>query len=156
MNTWDKRWMDMCVLVASWSKDASRKTSAVIVDYRNSLLSIGWNGFPRGVCDDAPDRNSRPAKYSWTEHAERNAIYNAAANGIAIKGATMYMPWYPCADCARAVIQSGIAELVCVEPDWDDGVWADDFAVVKVMLSEASCMVVRFIDDMEPPKKGEG
>ncbi len=148
--TWDKRWMDLAALVASWSKDRSRKTSAVIVDDRNVLVSIGWNGFPRGLNDDADHRHERPAKYRWTEHAERNAIYNAAANGYPVRGCTMYLTWYPCADCARAIIQSGIRAVVCVEPDWNDPNWSEDFAVVKEMFSEAG-IVTRFDGAMRAP-----
>jgi len=153
MKNWDNRWMEVCKLTASWSKDKSRKTSAVIIDDRNCLLSIGWNGFPRGINDEIKERCDRPAKYAWTEHAERNAIYNAASNGIAVGGCKMYMPWYPCADCSRAIIQSGISELICVEPDWDDEIWSDNFAVVKVMLDEAG-ILVRFLK-MKPPQSAE-
>ena len=142
--TWDKRWMDMACLAASWSKDQSRKTGAAIVDDRNNLIAIGWNGFPRGLNDDAPERHERPTKYQWTEHAERNAIYNAAANGHPIRGATMFIPWYPCADCARAIIQSGIAALVCTQPDWNDPQWGADFQVVSDMLNEAG-VSARFV-----------
>jgi len=142
--SWDTRWMDMAKLVASWTKDRSRGAGAVIVDDRNVLVSIGWNGFPRDVDDDVEARHGRPLKYSWTEHAERNAIYNAAANGHPTKACTMYLQWYPCADCARAIIQSGIIRLVCVEPDWCDATWGKDFEITKEMLSEA-CVKVRFI-----------
>jgi dCMP deaminase len=134
--SWDSRWMDMARLVASWSKDRSRKCGAVIVDSRNVLVSLGWNGFPRGVDDTVDARHERPAKYHWTEHAERNAIYNAAANGHPTKGCTIYLPWYPCADCARAIIQSGIVCAVCIEPDWSDPVWAAGFAVTREMFEQ--------------------
>lgn len=148
--SWDKRWMDMVLLLASWSKDRSRQTGAVIVDTRNVLIAVGWNGFPRGLDDDVPARHERPAKYQWTEHAERNAIFNAAAKGIPTAGCRMYLAWYPCADCARAVIQSGIFEIVCVEPDWNDPKWAADFAVVREMLAESG-IGCRFLADYTAP-----
>jgi dCMP deaminase len=147
---WDERWMDMAALVAGWSKDRSRRTSALIVDERQCLVAIGWNGFPRGVNDDIDERHERPAKYKWTEHGERNAIYNAAANGHRVMGCRMYLPWYPCADCARAIIQSGIKEVIAIEPDWFDSVWADDFSVVRSMFKEAK-VSVRFLEG-KPPK----
>lgn len=150
MDTWDKRWMDMADLVATWSKDNSRKIAAVVVDSRNVLVSIGWNGFPRGIDDTVSERSERPAKYLWTEHAERNAIYNAAANGIKLGGCRMYIPWYPCSDCARAIIQSGITQLYCAEPDWDDEIWKDKFAVSKAMLGESGVNVT-FLEGIEPP-----
>ena len=143
--SWDSRWMDMAKLVASWSKDRSRTCGAVIVDDRNVLVSIGWNGFPRGINDDIDSRHERPAKYKWTEHAERNAIYNAAANGHPTRGCTMFLPWYPCADCARAIIQSGISAIICTEPDWSDHIWAADFSVVKEMLEESEVSIRFYI-----------
>ena len=141
---WDSRWMDVARLVATWSKDRSRKCGAVIVDSRNVLVSIGWNGFPRGISDDVSARHERPAKYQWTEHAERNAIYNAAANGHHTKGCIIYLPWYPCADCARAIVQSGITQVVCIEPNWGDAVWAADFAVTREMFLECG-VAQRFV-----------
>lgn len=149
--SWDKRWMGLGVFISSWSKDESRKTFAVIVDDRECLLSIGWNGFPRGVADDVPSRLERPAKYAWTEHAERNAIYNAASSGHSVRGARMYMGWYPCAPCASAIIQSGISKLICVEPDWDDPKWAADFEVVRPTLEEGG-VKVEFVDWMTAPE----
>jgi len=143
--------MDLAVLVASWSKERSRKTSAVIIDDRNVVLAIGWNGFPRGVNDDVDERHQRPEKYLWTEHAERNAIYNAAANGYSCRGCTMYLPWYPCAACARAIVQSGISKIVCVEPNWDDEIWAKDFAVSKKMFEEAN-VETQFVDFIHCPE----
>lgn len=150
ISTWDRRWMDMALLVAEWSKDLSRKTGAVIVDDRNVVVSLGWNGFPRGVDDSVEERYQRPEKYPWTEHAERNAIFNAAANGHKTRGCTIYIPWFPCSECARAIIQAGIAEVVCIEPDWSDPTWAVDFEVAREMLAEAN-MQVRFMSEMAPP-----
>ena len=149
--SWNDRWMDLAQLVSTWSKDASRKTGAVIVDDRNVLVAVGWNGFPRGVDDDKPERHERPAKYQWTEHAERNAIYDAAAKGIGTRSCRMYLSWYPCADCARAIIQAGIVTIVAVEPDWNDPNWKQDFSVVKQMLFEAGVVCV-FLDDREAPR----
>lgn len=151
MDNQDKRWLDLCQLIRNWSSDDSRKTSAVIVDDRNVLIAVGWNGFPRGVLEK-PQRKERPQKYSWTEHAERNALYDAAAKGVSCLGCRMYMPWYPCADCARAIIQAGIAEVICVEPDWDDKNWGSDFVIVKEMLEEAD-IKVRYATWLKVPEE---
>jgi dCMP deaminase len=121
----------------------------VIVDDRQVLLSVGWNGFPRGVCD-AEHRHVRPEKYLFFEHAERNAIYNAAAKGISLLGSTMYLRWYPCAKCASAIIQSGIARLICVEPDWNDPNYKDEFHAARLMFGEAGTDV-RFVEGIDPP-----
>ena len=149
-SSWDKRWMSMCALVASWSKDRSRQTGAVIVDQYNTEISTGWNGFPRGIDDSVEARHERPTKYAWTEHAERNAIYKAASLGRATRGCTMYLPWFPCVDCARAIIQSGISDIICVEPDWEDKIWGKDFIVVLEMLEEAK-VEINFLEGYEPP-----
>ena len=148
--SWDQRWLDLAGFVSQWSKDRSRKTCAVVVNDRNTLLTLGWNGFPRGVRDKVNARHTRPDKYLWTEHAERNAIYNAAAEGIRLRGATMYLPWYPCADCARAIIQAGIVELVAVEPDWNDETYALSFLTTRKMLEEAR-IIVRWVQGFTPP-----
>jgi dCMP deaminase len=149
MNIWDARWMDLASLVATWSKDRSRKTGAVVVDQRNVVVALGWNGFPRGVDDEVERRHARPAKYQWTEHAERNALYNAAANGISTRGCRLYIPWYPCADCARGIIQSGISEVIAFEPDWNDPTYAADFATVREMFEEVGTYV-RFVPGEAP------
>jgi dCMP deaminase len=154
MSNWDKRWMDMCTLVASWSKDRSRQVGAVIVDNRGVAIASGWNGFPRGIDDTVESRHQRPEKYLWTEHSERNAIYNAAAKGVSTLGCTMYLQWYPCADCARAIIQCGIISVVCVEPDWNDPTYKHDFDVVRQMFDECN-INVRFIEGMEAPIRNE-
>ena len=150
MSNWDQRWIDLCKLVSTWSKDRSRQVGAVIVDNRNTVVSLGWNGFPRGINDDIESRHTRPQKYLWTEHAERNAIYNACSKGLSLLDTSIYLLWYPCADCARAIIQSGIYNVICVEPDWNDPTYKADFAVVRFMLEEAD-INVRYLNGIEAP-----
>lgn len=139
--SWDSRFMDLARFVSEWSKDRSTKVGAVVVDSRHHVRALGWNGFPRGLDDEIEERHGRPAKYQWTEHAERNAIYNAAAAGVPLAGCTIYIPWFPCCDCARAIIQAGVAEIVCMPPDLGDERWGADFRVVTVMLEEAGVVV---------------
>lgn len=150
MSNWDRRWIELCQLISSWSKDRSRKVGAVIVDDRNNVISLGWNGFPRDVDDNVESRHERPMKYLFTEHAERNAIYNAAAKGVSLLGCKVYLQWYPCADCARAIIQSGISEVICVEPDWNDPTYKNDFEVTREMLYDSG-ILVRFLEWLEAP-----
>ena len=142
MSSWDKRWMDLCNLVASWSKDRSTGVGAIIVNGRNTVVALGWNGFPRGVNDNVDERHERPAKYSWTSHAEENAVCNAASKGGAgTVGCKIYVNWYPCCPCARMIIQAGIVELIGIEPDWNHHKYGDDFKLVKEMLAEAGVKV---------------
>ena len=105
--------MSMVYLVSMKSKDESTHIGAVIVDNDNIIVSVGYNGLPRGCNDNLPYRQKRPEKYFWFEHAERNAIYNARRS---LKGCTLYTQGIPCADCARAVIQSGIKKVVVHGP----------------------------------------
>lgn len=153
MTKWDQRFMAIAQQIATWSKDRSRQTACVIVGPNREIRTTGYNGFPRGVNDDVDVRHSREndAKYKWTEHAERNAIYNAARTGTALEGCTIYMPWYPCADCARAIVQSGITEVVAVTPDWNDPKWAKDFAMVVELFEECGTKV-RFVEGVKPPE----
>ena len=136
--------MDLATLVSTWSKDRSRKVGSVIVDSRNVLVSLGWNGFPRGIDDDVDRRHERPEKYFWAEHAERNAIYNAAANGHTLRGCRLYVLLFPCASCTRAIIQSGIQEVITGEPDWNDYKYKESFRASLRMLGEAE-VYVRFV-----------
>lgn len=114
---WDDYFMGMARHAATKSKDRSVKVGAVIVGRGNAILSTGWNGFPRGVDDYVEERHERPTKYLWTEHAERNAIFNAASLGVPLWGSTLYTTLMPCCDCARAIIQSGIHLVVTPEPE---------------------------------------
>lgn len=136
--------MGMALLAGTWSKDRSRQVGCVIVGPNNEIRATGFNGFPRRIDDNAEERHQRPAKYLWTEHAERNAIYNAAFAGIPLQDCRIYVPWYPCADCARGIIQSGIVALIAYEPDWSDDQWGVAFDVTRQMLNEAG-VEVRFI-----------
>lgn len=135
--------MDMAELVASWSKDTT-KVGCVLVSADRVVLAMGYNGLPRGIDDDVPVRNERPEKYLWAEHAERNAVFTAARLGLgALKGATAYVNWCPCADCARALVQVGVARVVGYKPDdVTDARWADHFRVAMAMFEEADVEVV--------------
>jgi len=110
---WDHYFLEMVKLVASKSRDPSTKCGAVIVSQDHSVLSTGYNGFPRGV-NYTEERLERPLKYEFIEHGERNAILNAARHGVALAGTKMYLNFRPecCTDCTKAVIQSGITEVI--------------------------------------------
>jgi dCMP deaminase len=146
MTDWDRRYLDLARHIGAWSKDRSRQVGCVIVGPDRLLRAIGFNGFPRGLDDDVPDRHERPVKYLWTEHAERNAIYTAARIGISLERATMYLPWFPCVDCSRAIVQVGITELVAIPPDISDPQWGEAFSVSLKLLEEAH-VAVRYVGD---------
>lgn len=135
--SWDHRFMDLAKHVGGWSKDRSTKVGCVVVGPDREVRSIGYNGFPRGIDDDVESRHGRPNKYAWTEHAERNAIYSAARIGVPLRGCMMYLPWFPCVDCARAIVQAGLVELVAVEPDLLHAQWGEQFKLALDLLNES-------------------
>ena len=104
--------MSLVALVSMKSKDRNTHHGAVIVGQDNEIRSTGYNSFVRGLDDNVEARQERPEKYFFFEHAERNAIYNAALCGIKLKGCRMFASGIPCADCARGIIQSGIVEVI--------------------------------------------
>lgn len=135
---WDEYFNDMVVFVSSKSKDRSSKVGCVIVGPAHEIRTTGYNGFCRGINDDIDERHARPAKYLWAEHAERNAIYNAARNGISLEGCTAYVSMFPCADCARALIQSGVVKLVCPSIDYNTSkIPTENYLTSLLMMEEA-------------------
>lgn len=112
---WDKYFLDIAHCVSKKSKDQITQLGAVIVGPDREIRSTGYNSFPRGINDNLPERQERPEKYFWIEHAERNAIFNAARAGISTNGCSIYLTsLIPCAECARAIINAGIIKVYCV------------------------------------------
>lgn len=140
LTRWQRKMYDLAKYLTGWSKDPSHKVAAVIINDHNHVLGIGYNGFPRRIDESITERHTRPAKYLYTEHAERNAIYNVART--LLQGSTITLQWYPCADCARAIIQCGIKTVICEEPDWNDPRWSESFIASKQMFSEADVEVI--------------
>lgn len=141
MSKWDKRFMEKASEIASWSKDTNTKVGAIVVDEDKIILTSGYNGFPRGCNDSIKSRFERPAKYMYTEHAERNALYHAARLGSSLKGGTMYATMFPCSDCARGIIQSGIIQVVAPKPDLNHHIWGESFKAALTMFKESKVKV---------------
>ena len=119
---WDAHFMQFAQLASEKSKDDSSQYGAAIVDSDNILRSTGFNGMPRGVNEHLDYRTRKPYKRHFYEHAERNAIYNAARSGIQTLNCTIYLLEPPCAPCARAIIQAGITQVVCAtNPSYPKG-----------------------------------
>lgn len=110
---WDKRFLDLAHHVSLWSKDPNTKVGAVIVNQNNQVLSLGYNGFPRGVSDDEKRYNDRATKLLFVAHAERNALDNAF---IDVRGASLYSTLCPCNECAKSIIQRGIKKVFSFIP----------------------------------------
>ncbi len=146
---WDNFFMEMAFLVASKSKDRSIKVGAVAVGDGHTVLSLGYNGFIRYADDDIDSRHERPEKYVWTTHAELNVICNAARNGQTLLNAVMYTTSHPCVGCAKAIVQSGIKEVIIpskeADPFWKAGRWGEweaDFAKAREGLNEGRVKVI--------------
>jgi dCMP deaminase len=111
---WTEYFLEIAEVVKLKSKDQSTQIGAVVVGEGRNVLSTGYNSFPRGLDDSLQERQERPEKYFWMEHAERNAIYNAALEGVSLKNSTIYLTsGLPCMDCARGIVNSGIKVVWC-------------------------------------------
>lgn len=134
---WDFWLLGLAKYISTASKDPSTKVGAVIVDEDRRIVSLGYNGLPRGVDDSEERLTNRDLKYKLIVHAERNALLFARGS---IKGCTIYTyPMMPCAVCASMVIQSGIKKVVA--PVSDNPRWQEDFALSKQLFTEAGVQV---------------
>ena len=143
---WNDYFFNMIEAVKLKSKDPNSQFGCIIIGPDNEIRSTGYNSFPRGINDNIPKRKKRPEKYLWMEHAERNAIYNAARVGTPTKGCTIYIQSMPCMECARAIIQSGIIKIIYDNNEFIkyQSIKYDKkiFERVNQMLSEAGISVI--------------
>lgn len=144
--TWDEYFMSVAEMSARRSKDPNTQVGACIVSQDNKILSMGYNGFPRGCSDDefpwtkihAVD-DPYNAKYFYSTHAELNAILNY--RGGSLEGAKMYVTLFPCNECAKAVIQSGIRTLIYRSDKYAD---QDSTKASKRMLRAAGVDLIQY------------
>jgi dCMP deaminase len=137
MEKWDRRFLGLAEHIAGWSKDPSTQVGAVIADRHNRVVSVGYNGFPRGVEDTNDRLNIREVKYPLTIHAEENAILFANRS---LEGCTLYVwPLPPCAGCAAKIIQTGISRVVCAlsEEAGLTGRWGESNELAFKIFNEA-------------------
>lgn len=136
LNKWDFRFIELAKLVATWSKDGSTGVGAAIVDEKNRVVSLGFNGSPRGTLD----ATNRPSKLMRTIHAEINALHFANRS---VAGYTIYVTHPPCANCAASIIQREIARVVFEKPSADFlERWADSYAEAFAMFNESETVYV--------------
>ena len=134
---WDQRFLKLAEHISGWSKDPSTKVGCVVVGEDREIRSTGFNGFPRGIADDAARLEDREQKYPLICHAEENAIMHAARIGLSLKGCTAYVTWPPCTRCARSLIQAGVVEVVYPEDIEVPERWMADFDMSTNMMGEA-------------------
>lgn len=142
MSNWDDRFVTMAHQVATWSKDPDRKSGAVLVTPDLRKISTGFNGLPKGV-DDTDDRlANRELKNKMMVHAELNAIFNA---GFPPATCTLYTTSFPCHECAKGIIQTGVARLVAPKPrSFDHPRWGESWALAMTMMSEVRWIRIDF------------
>lgn len=130
---WDRRFLRIAHEVAGWSHDPGTKVGCVLVlDKR--ILAVGFNGFPQNLSDSFDLYQDREYKLAVTVHGEANAILNAAKNGAKTEGATAYVTFPPCSQCAAALIQAGVAKVVCPDPANAPERWRANFRLGNEML----------------------
>lgn len=142
--SWDGYFLGLAALASFRSKDPSTQNGACVVDPDSlSILAMGYNGFPRGCSDDEfpwarSGESKGQTKYPFVEHSERNAIFNAARKGVELEGSHIYIysekGYYPCDECARAIIQSGIKKVVmgwAIDTDTDVYSWDETWRMFK-------------------------
>jgi dCMP deaminase len=131
MSKWADRFLALAEHIAEWSYDPSTKVGAVIVDKKHRVLSMGYNGFPRGVRDLSRRYADKETKHLYVCHAERNALDNAP---MSVEGCTMYVALLPCNECAKSIIQNGISKVITYKPDREDKF---NWDVTRTMFREA-------------------
>ena len=144
--SWDEYFMGIALLSAMRSKDNNSQVGACIVSPENKILSLGYNGMPIGCNDDDMpwDRegDELETKYMYVCHAELNAILNAGGNSL--KDCRIYVALFPCNECAKAIIQSGINEVIYISDKYAD---SDATLASKRMLASAGVKLTRFASD---------
>ena len=120
---WDEYFMGIAMLTAKRSKDPSTQVGACIVSKDNIIISTGYNGMPKGCSDDEfpwerAGEQEDMTKYPYVVHAELNAILNA--NGRDLRGSRIYVALFPCNECAKAIIQSGVSEVLYLSDKYRD------------------------------------
>ena len=149
---WDLRFLKLAEMVAGWSKDPSTQVGAVLVDDDRRVLSVGYNGFPRGVEDADYRLKDRETKYAFIVHAEVNAIFAA---GSLARGATLYVwPTFTdagvCNECAKVVIQAGVGKIKILAATHDEKTadrWSAKGKVAEQMLKESKVYVEKVYVD---------
>ncbi len=144
--SWDEYFMGVALLASKRSKDPNTQVGACIVDKNNIILSTGYNGFPYGCSDDEYpwEREGDHTKYNYVVHAELNAILNA--RGKDLNGSRIYVDLFPCNECAKAIIQSGISEVVYL---YDKYATSEATLASKKMLTSAGITLRQFSTELD-------
>lgn len=145
--SWDEYFMGVAILASQRSKDPNTQVGACIVNSDNRIMSVGYNGFPRGCSDDEfpwerEASSATQTKYPYVCHAELNAILNAGGNSL--KDCKIYVALFPCNECAKAIIQCGIKEVVYISDKYKD---TENVMASKKMFEYAGVKLTKFTSD---------
>lgn len=135
------RLLEQAIAAAATSPNEVRKVGAVLVTADRSAEIAGCNSFPPGV-RNLPERVAGDHRFIWLEHAERSVIFDAARRGLATEGGALVSTYFPCTDCARAIVQTGVKTVATPRPEFDDPVWGESFRTSATILAEGAVKVV--------------
>lgn len=128
-----------------FSKDPSTKVGCIIIAPDSyQILSCGYNGLPRKIDESIAERWQYPLKSFYCEHSERNCLYNACRSGVKLEHGIAITTLFPCAECARGLIQAGIDTIVTMEPDLSHHRWGPSFKESQEMLIESGVEIITF------------
>lgn len=145
MTNWPARYVSLAEYISNWSKDPSTQVGAVLFRRDGSIISMGYNGFPRGVKDDPALLSDRDMKLKLTIHAEENAILAAVRNGSTVEGACLAVTHHPCSRCAAKLSQAGIRQIY-YKSDLDfEERWAADVEVAESIFNQTGVLAVRMV-----------
>jgi dCMP deaminase len=134
------------ITAAAASPNRIRRVGAVLVAAGAEIAAC--NTFPPGV-RNLPERAVGAARFIWLEHAERTALLEAAKRGLATDGGLLVSTYFPCTDCARALVLSGVKTVATPRPEFDDPVWGESFRTSAAILSEGAVEVLYLAEDQD-------
>jgi len=135
--SWKQYFISMAKLASTRSSDAQTKHGCVITDKQNRVLGIGYNSFPEGMPDEILP-NTRPHKYKWMVHAERNALANCTHRP---DGGTAYITGPPCLDCAKALYQEGVKHFICIDGHGTHDMDNEDKIIFDILVKEGKIKI---------------
>lgn len=139
---WPIRHLQLAQYISQWSKDPSTKVGAVVFRDDGSIISVGYNGFPRNTQDTTSRLQDRETKLAITIHAEENALLSAGRNGTPLHGAAIAVTHHPCAKCAAKLIQAGITSVHYAVDDFFEVRWARELALAVQLFEETRVLLV--------------
>ena len=144
----DNALLDLAIGAAAASPNQVRKVGAVLVTADRGVEIAACNSFPPGI-RTLPERAVGDNRFIWLEHAERAAIFEAARRGVATEGGSLVSTYFPCTDCARAIVQAGVRTVATPRPEYDDPVWGESFRISAAILAEGAVEIVFLAEDQD-------